>query len=189
MKQLLHLIPISFCILSTPISAAETYQLDPNHTSVQWHVNHLGFSNPSGKWMAQGTLILDQEKPQNSKVDATIHIKNVLTGVPALDEHLTVAPFFNVKQFPTAKFVSDKVTIVDQTHAKVEGTVTINGISKPLTLDVTLNKIGENPINHKMTAGFSATGEVNRSDFGMKAYLPALGDKVDLIIEAEANKA
>lgn len=189
MKRLLYIVPLSFFILSTAISAAETYQLDPSHTAVQWHINHLGFSNPSGKWMAQGTLILDQEKPQNSKVDATIQVKNVLTGVPALDEHLTVSPFFNVKQFPTARFVSDKVTLVDQTHARVDGAVTINGISKPLTLNVTFNKIGENPINHKMSVGFSATGELKRSDFGMKAYLPALGDKVDLIIEAEANKA
>ena len=61
-----YIIPLSFFLLSSITSAEpETYTLDPNHTYVEWHINHLGFSNPSGKWMAEGTLILDQAKPQN----------------------------------------------------------------------------------------------------------------------------
>jgi polyisoprenoid-binding protein YceI len=94
---------------SLPAHAADTYTLDPNHTYVMWHINHFGFSNPSGKWMAQGTLVLDETNPQNSQVNVTINVADIVTGIPKLDEHLKTDTFFNVAQFPTATFVSTSV--------------------------------------------------------------------------------
>src|SRR5580658_5645730 len=70
-------------------AGVETYTLDPQHTYVLWHINHFGFSNPSGKWLvAEGTVKLDQAKPQNSSVNAVIHVADVVTGIPELDDHL-----------------------------------------------------------------------------------------------------
>jgi polyisoprenoid-binding protein YceI len=168
--------------------AADAYKLDPNHTYATWHVNHFGFSELTGKWMAEGNLILDKEKPENSKVNVTIQVANFNTGIPKLDEHLASDDFFDVKKFPTATFVSDKVDVTGSTTAKVHGILTVHGVSKPVTLDVTLNKEGEHPMNQKLTAGFSATTELKRSDFGVGKYAPNVGDEVKITITAEAEK-
>jgi polyisoprenoid-binding protein YceI len=178
-------------ILSLTFSAqatSETYKLDPSHSYVLWHINHFGFSNPSGKWMADGTIIVDESKPQNAKVSINIPVGNIITGIPKLDEHLKTAEFFDVDKFPTATFVSNKITLTSKDTAKMQGILTLHGISKPITLNVKLNKIGDSPITHKRTAGFTATAQLKRSDYGIKTYLPGLGDDVKLNIEVEAFK-
>src|SRR5208282_3106947 len=99
-------------LLAFPAQAAETYTLDPMHTSVNWSINHFGFSNPSGKFArVEGTLSLDEAKPENSKVSATIQLANLVTGIDKLNEHLESPDFFDAAQFPTATFVSDKVEV------------------------------------------------------------------------------
>lgn len=188
-RILIHCMTIMFFYFpSTFIFAADTYTLDPMHTSVVWHISHFGFSYPSGKWMASGTLVLDEAKPQNSKVNAVIQTADIITAIPELDKHLKAPLFFDVKQFPTATFVSNKIHLINKKMAKVDGILTLRGISKPVTLIVTLNKLGENPVSNKMSAGFSATAKIKRSDFGMTSYLPGLSDEVVLDIQAEATK-
>lgn len=188
-----HLIRLLFtfifslaCIASA--NAADTYTLDSSHSYVLWHINHFGFSNPSGKWYAKGTIDLDQAKPDNSRVKVKIDIASIDTGIPKLDEHLKSNEFFDVKQYPTATFESTKVQTTGKKTAKVFGTLTLHGVSKPVVLDVKLNNLGMSPISNKATVGFSATTKINRSDFGMKTYLPGLGDEVKIDIEVEANK-
>ncbi len=166
-------------------AAVTTYTLDPNHTYVLWHINHFGFSNPAGKWIANGTLVLDKDKPQNSKVNATILVSNMVTGLPELDKHLKTDLFFNTDKYPTATFVSDKVTVTSKTSAKVHGLLTVHGIAKPVTLNVKLNSIAISPITNKETAGFSAFTTLKRSDFGITTLLPGLSDDVKIEIEAE----
>lgn len=183
-----YLTLLLFFSCTIAFAASDTYQFDQNHTYVLWHINHFGFSNPSGKWLAEGTLTLDQAKPQNSTVNVTINTADISTGIPQLDEHLKGPLFFDVTKFPTATFVSNKVTVIGKTTAKVAGILTVHGVSKPVTLSVTLNKIGINPINNKMTVGFSASTTIKRSDFGMSTLLPGLGDEVKINIEAEAEK-
>jgi polyisoprenoid-binding protein YceI len=116
----------------------------------------------------------------------TIPLANLLTGIPKLDEHLASKDFFDAATYPTATFVSTKVTLTGKETAKVEGNLTVHGVTKPEVLHVTLNKIGENMFK-KPTAGFSATATIKRSDFGLTTYLPALSDEVKLYIESEAN--
>lgn len=189
MKQLLLRALLVLLPLIGSAQAADTYTLDPGHTYVLWHINHFGFSNPSGKWFANGTVILDETKPDNSKVDVTIQTASIDTGIPKLDEHLKSADFLDVKQYPTATFVSDKVQMTGKESAKVFGTLTLHGVAKPVVLNVKLNKLGLSPISNKKTAGFTATTQLKRSDFNIKAYLPGLGDDVKIDIEAEANKS
>ena len=170
--------------------AADTYTLDSSHSYVLWHINHFGFSNPSGKWMvAEGTLMLDEKNPQASKIKVTIHMADMVTGNKELDEHLKGAAFFDVAKYPLATFVSDKVKVTGKNKAKVTGILTVHGVVKPVTLDVVLNKIGSNPITNKQTVGFTAETHLNRSDFGITTLLPGLGDEVKINIEAEAYKA
>jgi polyisoprenoid-binding protein YceI len=173
--------------LSAASAAPETYKLDPSHTAVIWHINHFGFSNPSGKFMsADGTLVLDQENPATSKVDVTIQVAGIDSGVPKLDEHLKSKDFFDVATYPTAHFVSEKVDVTGKNTALVHGNLTLHGVTKPVDLNVTLNKVGENMMKLQ-TAGFSATAQIKRSDFGINTYIPALSDEVTLEIQSEAN--
>lgn len=174
---------------SAPVYAADTYILDSNHTNVVWQINHFGFSNPSGKFTkVEGQLVLDEANPAKSSVNVRLSPANVLTGVEKLDEHLRGKDFFDVAQFPDATFISTNVTLTGKDTAKVTGILTVHGVSKSVTLDVKLNKIGMNMMNKK-TAGFSATTVIKRSDFGMTSYLPGLGDEVSISIESEANLA
>ncbi|MGQ3891359.1 YceI family protein [Legionella sp. CNM-4043-24] len=169
-----------------PAQAAEKLILDDQHSYVLWHINHLGFTTQSGKWYVKGFVLLDKDHPQNSKVEATIDLNNFVTGLPELDKHLKSPLFFDTAKYPTATFISSKVDVINDHSARVEGSLTLHGITKPVTLDVTLNKTGKNPITDKMTVGFSAKTELKRSDFGMKALLPNLGDEVTIEIGAEA---
>ncbi|PWY54420.1 hypothetical protein DGG96_17240 [Legionella qingyii] len=178
------LIAITF---STPIFAAsETYTLDKNHTYILWSAEHLGFTTQYGKWYATGQLVLDKDNPSQSKINVTIDVKDMITGIPELDKHLKSNLFFDAEHYPTATFVSNKVTPQGDNKATVDGTLTLRGVSKPVVLQVTLNKEGMNPISNKMSVGFTATGSINRSDFGINAFLPAVSDKVNLSIGAEA---
>lgn len=187
-RNLTHFVWSVIVLLSVSLSlhAAETLTLDDQHSYVLWRIKHLGFSTQSGKWYVKGTVTLDKEHPQNSKVDATIDVANMITGIPELDKHLKGKLFFDTEKFPVATFVSDKVDVLNDTAANVHGVLTIRGVSKPVMLRVTLNKVGKNPITDRMTVGFSATTELKRSDFGIKTLLPDVGDEVSIEIGAEA---
>jgi len=173
-------------IFSTSALAAETFILDDNHSYVLWRIKHLGFSTQSGKWFVKGSVSLDKDNPENSHVEVSIDMDKLVTGLPELDKHLKDKLFFDVAKYPTATFVSNKVKQLSDNTAKIEGTLNFHGVSKPITLDVTLNKVGKNPINDRTTVGFTATTELKRSDFGMNTLLPALGDEVSIEIGAEA---
>lgn len=183
--------PIVAALLAAMAGVAQaepqTYVIDPAHTAVAFHVDHFGFSRPSGKFMGiEGKLVLDQENPAASSVEVTIPVDQVNTGVPKLDDHLKTADFFDVAQFPTATFVSTSVEPTSDATATVTGDLTLHGVTRPVTLEVVLNKIAKNPFG-KDTAGFSATAVIKRSDFGVSAYLPGLGDEVMLEIDSESN--
>jgi polyisoprenoid-binding protein YceI len=179
-------------LVSSAVSAfaLDSYTLDPYHTNVFWRANHFGFSSPSGKFAdVSGAILLDDEAPEKSSVKVTIRTDSVITGIEKFDNHLKSPDFFNVGEYPTATFISSKVERMGENAAKVHGALTLLGVEKPVVLDVTLNKIGVNPISHKKTAGFSAKLIIKRSEFGMKYALPGVSDDVDILIEAEANLA
>lgn len=189
-KKIKELLLSGLCLLalSNSYAAAETYTLDPHHSYVQWNVKHFDFSTQTGKWWAEGTLILDKEHPEKSSVEASVKISGMVTGIDELNKHLKSALFFDVEKFPIANFKSDTIEMTGKDAAKVQGMMTIHGTTKPVTLNVTFNKADINPITNKMTAGFTATTTIKRSDFGVSGLLPGVGDEVLLEINAEANK-
>ena len=177
--------------VAAPAFAADTYTLDPNHTAVVFQYEHFGFSTMSGKFMnADGSVTLDQANPAASHVEVSFAIDGVNTGVPGLDAHLKSPDFFDAAQFPTATFKSTKVDIVPPaagakpTQAQVTGDLTLHGVTKPVTLDVTLNKISDDG----KKAGFSATTTIKRSDFGMDKYVPMVADDIHISVETEAKE-
>jgi polyisoprenoid-binding protein YceI len=171
------------------IAAEEKYTIEPNHTSVTWSANHFGFSKVSGKFNEiEGTILFDEKNPEKSSAEITIKTTGIVTGVAKLDEHLKSSDFFDVKNFPIAKFVSKKVSVTGKNKIKIVGDLTILNTTKTITLNAIFNKSGKNPINQKQTIGFSATSSLSRSEFGIKYALPAIDDKIDLAIEIEANR-
>jgi len=189
MKRIFTYILVLFIFISSTANAAKTtYLLDSTHSYVLWMIDHFGFSKQSGKFFADGSLVLDEQKPENSSVSAVIQIASIDTGIDELNQHLQGGLFFDAGNYPLATFVSKKVVQNGKNTAKVLGTLTIRGVSKPAVLDVKFNKVGNNLITNKTTAGFTGTVKIQRSDFGIITLLPGLGDDIDLIIQVEAYK-
>lgn len=185
MKNLIRLLFLLTSV-SQPLFAS-SYTFDPLHSYVGWQLSHFGFSNPSGKWFANGKLNYDPKNLAASSVTATIKIADIVTGIPDLDKHLKGKLFFNVEQYPEATFVSDKIEVSNQKISKVHGMLTLHGVTKPVILNVHLNELGQNPITDKETIGFSANTTLKRSDYGMKTMLPGISDEVKIAIEIEAS--
>jgi polyisoprenoid-binding protein YceI len=95
--------------------------------------------------------------------------------------------FLDTAKYPEMRFVSTKVTRTGAETFRIEGDLTLHGVTKPLTLEATLNKAAPNPFDKRPTVGFSATGSLKRSDFGIGTYIPVIGDAVQIVIDAEFN--
>src|SRR4029453_13058569 len=133
-------------LAATPLFAT-TYTIESDYTQTVFRWNHLGFSNPAAQLsQGQGTLDFDPANPTRAMVNVTIPLSSLNTGVPALDEHLRSEDFFEVAKFPTASFRSTKVEQgAGKDRLKVTGELNLHGVTKPVTLDVTVLKIGANP--------------------------------------------
>jgi polyisoprenoid-binding protein YceI len=162
---------------------AGTYAVDPGHTQVGWRVSHMGFSNYAGGFSdVSGSLTLDPKNPAASKLSVKIPVASVTTTSAKLTDELKGEQWLDAGKYPTMTFVSTKVAPAGKDHAKVTGDLTLHGVTKPVTLDVTLVGAGANPLNKKYTVGFEATGTLKRSEFGVKTYVPLIGDELHLTI-------
>jgi polyisoprenoid-binding protein YceI len=181
---------IALVLASAPLYAT-TYTFEPGHTQgvVRW--NHLGFANPTAHFaMVEGSLDFDQAAIVKSSVTVTIPLSALSTGVPDLDDDFRSADFFEFAKFPRATFKSTKVEKNGESgRLKVTGDLNLHGITKPIVLDVIVNKIGINPRNKVATVGFEATAMLKRSDFGLGRYVPQVSDQIELQITAEAAEA
>ena len=183
------IIAIALAVVSAPIHAL-TYTLEPEHTQgvIRW--NHLGFANPAAQFtLVEGTIEFDPAAVTKSSVEVTIPLAAISTGVPGLNNDFRSADFFDFDKFPVATFKSTKVEKAGDGKLKVTGDLNLHGITKPVILDVTVNKVGANPRNQLPTVGFEATAMLNRSDFGIGKYVPQVSDAIDLHITAEAAEA
>ena len=174
--------------LLLPITGmAASYTIDPTHTYPNFTINHLGFSTLHGRFgKTTGTLQMDKAKGTGS-VDIVIDAASIDTGFKKRDDHLRSPDFFNAVEFPTLTFKSTKV-VFKGNGATLEGNLTIKGVSKSVSLDVSSINCGVHPFSKKDVCGFNATTQLKRSDFGIKYALPAVGDDVMLSIEMEAVK-
>ncbi len=168
--------------------AADSYTVDPPHTFAHFKVNHLGFSTMHGRFdKTSGKVTLDTAAKTGS-VDISIETDSITTGFAKRDEHLKSPDFFNAAEFPTMTFKSDKVHFKGDKPVSVDGQLTLLGVTKPVKLTITEFNCGNNPMIKKYECGAGAVAEIKRSDFGMKAYLPAVGDNITLEFEIEAYK-
>jgi len=176
--------------LASQAMAAETYQLEKTHVDLLFAINHAGFTEKHGSFRElDATLQYDAQKPENSHVTVTVKTDSVDTGYPARDADLKSDKFLDVGKYPEMRFVSTKVIQNADQTLRIEGELTLHGVTKPITLQAKLNKAAPNPFDKRPTVGFSATGTLKRSDFGISTYVPIIGDVVSITIDAEFNHA
>jgi polyisoprenoid-binding protein YceI len=181
------LVAALFAFAGSAFAAPVTYKIDPNHTNVLASWSHFGFSNPSLNFgQADGTIVYDADKVSASSVQVTLP----LTGLSALADqfydHLTSADWFDAAKYPSATFKSTKVEAAGEGKLKVTGDLTVKGVTKPVVLEVKLNKAGVQPLAKREAIGFDATATVKRSEFGLGNYVPNVSDEVSLRITTEA---
>ncbi|SFG41946.1 Polyisoprenoid-binding protein YceI [Novosphingobium sp. CF614] len=170
------------------------YIADPHHTLVEWSVDHLGFSPYFGLFGdITGTLDVDPSRPEQARVAMTIPVAQVTVASPGLKEHLLKPPateggkpdFFGPSP-KDAHFVSTMVRTTGDGRAEMAGNLTLNGVTRPVTLQVRFHGAGTMPqaMGGGELVGFEATGTLKRSDFGLDFSIPLVSDAVDLKIAA-----
>jgi polyisoprenoid-binding protein YceI len=132
---------------------------------------------------------------KTGSVDVSIDTGSITTGAPkaengmrSRDEHLRSVDFFNVAEFPTMNYKSTKLNFKGEMLESVDGNLTLLGVTKPVRLTVTAFKCGTNPMMKKDMCGADAVAKIKRSDFGMKTWLPMVGDDITVLLNVEAYK-
>jgi polyisoprenoid-binding protein YceI len=187
MKRLAALAATAVCCAAAQ-AASETYSIEGSHTLPRFDYNHLGYSEQSSRFdKTTGTIVIDRAARTGS-VDVTIDTNSVNTGSAKFNEHLKGEDFFDTAKYPTITYKSDKLRFEGDRLTAVDGTLTIKGVSKPVTLKVTSFLCKRHPIMQKDACGANAVARIKRSDFGMGKYAPAVSDEVTLVIPVEALK-
>ena len=175
--------------LSAQAQAAPEYHLEKTHVDVLFSVSHLGFTEKHGSFREiDATLACDPEQLEACKVEVVIRADSIDTAHAARDKDIKGERFLDVAKFPEIRFVSRKVTRAGAKGLRIEGDLTMHGVTKPFTLEATLNKAGPNPFDKRPTLGFSARGVLKRSEFGVSGLVPMIGDDVTIVIDAEFNR-
>lgn len=165
------------------------YTLDKSHASITFTIKHLGFSNYTARFDGiDAKLDFDAKDVTNSKLEVTIDTGSTSVNNAKMEEKWDSDTFFNIAKFPTATFKATKIEKTSATQGIITGDFTMLGVTKPVTLRTTFNGAGFNAYAGANVLGFSAIGKLNRSDFGMKEYLPAVSDEVKFYIEVEFNQ-
>ena len=170
------------------LAAPETYTIDGTHTLPRFSYSHFGYSTQLSRFdKTSGKIVLDRQAKTGS-VEVTIDTTSVDTGYPLFNEHIQGEDFLDTAKYPTATFISNKLKFEGESLVAVDGTLTLKGISKPVTLTVTSFQCMPHPILKKDACGANATTVVKRTDFNMGKYAPNVGDDVTLTIPVEAVK-
>jgi polyisoprenoid-binding protein YceI len=175
-----------------PLPLAQgTWTLDSNHSGVHFRVRHLGLSNVRGRFDKFDASIKVGGTLDDVAVSATVDMASVDTNQPDRDNHLRSTDFFSTDSHPTMTFSSTKIQSQGNNEYEMQGDLTINGITKPVALEVEFNGIEVFPADGSTHAGFSATTDVNRDDFGVDFNMPlgmdkmALGQKIKVELELQ----
>lgn len=175
-------------VLSVAQAEALTYQIDAKHTDVIASWNHLGFSNPVAHFGdIDGSITYDADNVGQSSVRVTIPLSGLESHVPAFNEHLLSEDFFDAANYPEITFVSTRVEAAGDDRLRVFGDLSLHGVTKPVLLDVSINKVGEHPMSKRPSAGFDAVTTIKRSEFGIDKNVPHVSDEVAIRITTEAS--
>ena len=168
---------------------AETYAVDPVHSTVLFRIKHLDVSYSYGRFNEiEGTFTFDGASAKNNRIDITVKAASVDTNHDGRDEHLRNEDYFDAENHPEITFKSDRVRKTGEKTYEAEGELKLRGVAKPLT--VSLERVGSGPDPRgKFRSGFETTFTIKRSDFGMNTMLGPVGDDVRLIVSVEGVRA
>lgn len=167
-------------------AAAEPYLLDKSHAAITFSVDHLGFSWIQGRFRAFDAQIdFDPDAVEETRLRFVIDPASVDTDWAKRDEHLRSADFFDVENHPEIVFVSTAVNPTGAEQAEIAGELTIKGITRPVLFEAELNRIGPSPLTRRTTAGFTATGVIDRTEFDLGYAAPEVGAEVPVRIDVE----
>jgi polyisoprenoid-binding protein YceI len=166
------------------------YTLDPEHIGITFFTHHLGFADVAGMFLeAEGSFRYDEEAQQLADLRVVIRTASVFTNHERRDGHLRGADFLNVEKYPEMVFLGRSAEPLSATTGRISGDLTLLGVTRPVTLEVTLNKAARYPFGDEHHAlGIDATGAFLRSDFGMTYGVEGgwVGDEIRLVIGLEA---
>ena len=166
------------------------YELDEAHAYVTFAYSHLGLSHPVVQFQDFDAILrLDGRTMSNSRVDVTIDAGSIDSGVAELDEHLSGNEFFDVASYPEIRFRSRAFEELSANTGRLHGDLTVRDVSRPIVLDVVINEASMNRMTRKEMIGFSASGAILRSEYGLDAYSRFVGDELMLDIQVEFQRA
>lgn len=165
------------------------YELDPWHWSIVFDVDHLHYSRFVMRFdRASAQLDWQAGGLAQAAVEATIDAASLDTNVPTLDRMVKGEQMLDVARYGQIRFVSTHFERTGESRGTLSGNLTIHGVTQPVTLDVTFNGYAPNPLTKQPTIGFFASGHFSRAKFGLSTWYPAVGDDIDVRIEAEFEK-
>ena len=169
------------------LAPAGKYEADPRHTKILWKINHLGFSYYNG-WFTKfdARLGFDPAAPEKTSLDVSIDTTSVHTGTESFDHEIAGHMFLDADKTNPIRFVSTSAAMTSANTGTITGKLTLHGVTKPATFNVTLIGAGMSAMKGTFVLGFEATTTIKRSDFGITAYLDAgLGDEVMITVDGE----
>jgi len=167
---------------------ADTYTLDKLHTQILFFVDHFGFSKSQGEFLEfEGQFTLDRNRIENSTARITIYTESIDMDDDKWNRKMRGKTYFNSDAHPTIEFESTGVEVLGDDELAVRGNLSMLGSTRPVTLNMRLNKIGVNLASGMKTAGFSGGTVLHRSDFGMDSHLKYIGDEVEVRLEVEGS--
>ena len=201
MKYSNALLPVIFALLLTACGQGEqpqgsvegglgipsgTYAVDKSHSYVVFSYLHQDLSYPLLRVTdIDGELELDSQSMENSKVSIAIAVDSIRTNLDYFDDELASRKFFHAEKYSHITFSTHSYKPLNESLGDLTGFVTIRGVTKPIVLTVTINAAMDHPMLNVPVIGFSASGSLNRSDFDLDRFIPAISDQIDVRIEAE----
>ncbi|SEN63947.1 YceI family protein [Palleronia pelagia] len=178
--------------LAAPAAIAEpvAYELDSSHSQILFSYEHLGFSTTWGMFSGfEGDIQFDQEDPANSSVEVSFPVRSMFTGWEGRFEHFMSDDFFGAEEGDMVTFTSTGIEVTGDSTANITGDLSMNGVTREVVLEATLNQAGEHPMEGKPWAGFDATTTILRSDYNVGMFAPYVSDEVQVHISIEAMQA
>lgn len=174
---------------TTALAAPEKYTLDASHSQVLFSYDHLGFSTTYNMFSGfTGDIMFDEDDPAASSVSVSIPVMSLFTGWQERFEHFMDDDFFGASEDDMITFTSTEIEVTGDNTALITGELTMNDITRPVTLDTVLNKADMHPMAEKPWIGFDATTTLLRSDFDLGRFAPFVSDEVDVVISIEAMR-
>ena len=187
MKNFLLTTALGVTLVTAAQAEPVTYVLDSSHSQIVFSYDHLGFSTTTGMFSGfEGTIALDAENPAASSVEVSFPAQSLITGWPEREAHFLSDDFFGAEANPVVTFKSTSIEVTGENTGLITGDLTMNGITKTVVLDATMNQLADHPMAKLPWAGFDATATLLRSDFDMGQFAPFVGDEVALNISIEA---